>query len=328
MERREFGQLGTVSSLAIGGGGIGQVWGPTTRDEAVATVRAAIDAGITLIDVAPAYGRGEAELVVGEAFGGVLPAGVQIATKCALFAPWSTVAAELQGAAGDDQRIIGIFERSLAESLRRLRLSRVDLLFLHDQIVPDGEPSAEPGTPRSLFVEAVRPALEHLVSGGQVGAWAISARGVGQALVDTLGEAPTPAAAQIVTNVLTWFLRSDASTPGTREWLAVAERRGVGVMGIQPTQGGALTEAFDRPVNAANTALYQQAAPFRAVAAELGTTPATLAHRYALAIPRVSTVTLGVKNRTELREALAAEAAGPLEADLVALIDARMSQAD
>jgi len=49
-------------------------------------------------------------------------------------------------------------------------------------------------------------------------------------------------------------------------------------------------------------------------------TPAVLAHRYALSLP-VDTVVLGVKNRTELAEAVAAAEAGPLPADLMARID-------
>jgi predicted aldo/keto reductase-like oxidoreductase len=78
MQQRIFGQLGDISALTLGGGGIGQVWGPTTRDEAMATVRAAWEAGITWFDVAPSYGRGEAEVVLGEAFGGRLPPGVRV----------------------------------------------------------------------------------------------------------------------------------------------------------------------------------------------------------------------------------------------------------
>jgi aryl-alcohol dehydrogenase-like predicted oxidoreductase len=73
MQQRTFGKLGDISALTLGGGGIGQVWGPTSRAEAIATVRAAWEAGITLFDVAPSYGRGEAEAVLGEAFGGRLP---------------------------------------------------------------------------------------------------------------------------------------------------------------------------------------------------------------------------------------------------------------
>ena len=45
MEQRRFGNLGEVSALTLGGGGTGQVWGPTNQEEAVATVKAAVDLG-------------------------------------------------------------------------------------------------------------------------------------------------------------------------------------------------------------------------------------------------------------------------------------------
>src|SRR5437867_2846111 len=88
MKTRAFGPLGTVSALTLGGGGLGRVWGPTNRAEAVATVAEAVAQGITLIDVAPGYetidAPREAERVVGEAFGGTLPIGVRILTKIAV----------------------------------------------------------------------------------------------------------------------------------------------------------------------------------------------------------------------------------------------------
>src|SRR5256885_13069178 len=90
MQQRIFGQLGDISALTLGGGGIGQVWGSTTRDEAMATVRAAWEAGITWFDVAPSYGRCEAEGVLGEAFGGRLPHGVRVSTQCAVRNPAAT----------------------------------------------------------------------------------------------------------------------------------------------------------------------------------------------------------------------------------------------
>jgi aryl-alcohol dehydrogenase-like predicted oxidoreductase len=48
------------------------LWGPTTFDECVATVLDAVAAGINLIDLAPRYGDGKAEEVVGDAFTGQL----------------------------------------------------------------------------------------------------------------------------------------------------------------------------------------------------------------------------------------------------------------
>ena len=54
----------------------------------------------------------------------------------------------------------------------------------------------------------------------------------------------------------------------------------------------------------------------------VGEDPALVAHRYALAIPGVDTVVLGVKNRRELEQCLHAERLGPLEPELVARVDA------
>ena len=64
MQDRDFQPFGSVSALTLGGGGLGQVWGETTREEAVATVNLAIEKGITHIDVAPMYGKEKRELLV------------------------------------------------------------------------------------------------------------------------------------------------------------------------------------------------------------------------------------------------------------------------
>ncbi len=314
MEQRAFGNLGTISALALGGGGTGQVWGATTRDEAIATTRAAIAGGITWLDLAPLYGNGEAETVVGEAFEGSLPAGVRVSTKCFLGNPPA-------------DEVYERLERSLSESLERMRLKRVDLFVLHGMIVPEERVGTKGyrGTPRMLFAEHVVPAFERLVASGRVGAWGITAIGVPGAVIETLEAAPPPAAAQVVVNLLDspGGMKSFAEEAGPREILAAAAARGVGVMGIRAVQAGALTDALDRELaeDHPEMADFRRAAPFRALAKELGEGPASLAHRYALSVPGVSTVILGVKNRGELRDCLEAEAKGPLGPELMARID-------
>src|SRR5215468_6719718 len=109
MQMRMLGRLWPASALTLGGGGVGQLWGTTTREECVATVRTAVESGITLLDMAPAYGNGEAESVVGTAFEGRLPAGLRVTTKHRLGSP----------PAGD---VEGNITRSLEESLARMRL--------------------------------------------------------------------------------------------------------------------------------------------------------------------------------------------------------------
>jgi aryl-alcohol dehydrogenase-like predicted oxidoreductase len=317
MEKRGFGKIGDISCLTLGGGGIGQVWGPTTRDEAIATVREAIEGGINFLDVAPAYGRGEAELVVGAAFEGHLPEGVRISTKCMLGNP-------------PREEVQSRLERSLERSLERTKLKRVDLFFLHGQIVPDAMLSVTQGTSRSLFIEVVRPALGRLVAQGRVGAWGISGIGVPSAIFETINENPPPAAVQIVGNLLdspgAMRLFDEPARP--RELIAVAHRRGIGVMGIRAVQAGALTDTFDRelPETHPEMADYRRAAPFRALAKEVGESTAALAHRYALSIPGVATVILGVKNREELRECFSAAERGPLDPGLVVRIDAAVGR--
>jgi aryl-alcohol dehydrogenase-like predicted oxidoreductase len=109
LRQNSFGKLPPVSALTLGGGGIGMVWGETNFDECVATVHAAVAAGINLIDLAPRYGDGKAEQVVGEAFGGRLPAGVRVTSKCCLGNP-------------PPEEIEPILRQSIEESLGRLRL--------------------------------------------------------------------------------------------------------------------------------------------------------------------------------------------------------------
>ena len=55
MQKRALGNIRDISRLSLDGG-IGQVWGGTSRDEAIATVHAASAAGINLFDMAPIYG--------------------------------------------------------------------------------------------------------------------------------------------------------------------------------------------------------------------------------------------------------------------------------
>src|SRR5690242_19257259 len=123
MHTREFGSLPPVSALTLGGGGLGMLWGTTSFDECIATVHAAVEAGITLLDLAPRYGDGKAEEVVGAAFDGRLPAGLRVTSKCNLGNPPA-------------DQVEGVLRRSIEESLRRLRLSRLDLFFLHCNLAP------------------------------------------------------------------------------------------------------------------------------------------------------------------------------------------------
>jgi aryl-alcohol dehydrogenase-like predicted oxidoreductase len=317
MQQHQFGRLGPVSTLTLGGGGLGMLWGETSFDECVATVHAAVEAGIDLIDLAPRYGDGKAEEVVGEAFAGKLPEGVRVTSKCNLGEP---PAAEIEP----------LLRRSIEASLERLRLSRLDLFFLHSNVVPDSDhrarrpDAAARMTLHATFVAHVRPVFERLAAEGLIGAWGLTGIGHPDTIIRLLGETPAPAAVQCITNLLDspGGLKFFDGPAKPRTVIAAAHANGVGVMGIRAVQAGALTSAIDRPLPADHPEMrdYKRAAGFRRLAAELGASPAALAHRYTLSLG-VDTLVLGVKNREELAECVAAAEAGPLPADLVARID-------
>ncbi|SER14148.1 Predicted oxidoreductase [Lentzea albida] len=71
MQKRQLGATGpVVSALGLGCMGMSNAYGPADRDESIATVRAALDAGVTLLDTGDFYGQGHNELLVAEAIRG------------------------------------------------------------------------------------------------------------------------------------------------------------------------------------------------------------------------------------------------------------------
>ena len=317
MQQHQLGSLFPVSTLTLGGGGLGMLWGQTTFEECVATVHDAVAAGITLLDLAPRYGDGKAEQVVGEAFNGRLPAGVHVTSKCNLGNP-------------PPDRVYRILRESIETSLRLLKLDRLDIFFLHSNLAPDGHPmwnrsDVSRFTPVSLYRSHVRPAFEKLQAEGLIGAWGITGIGHPDAIIEALGQDQKPAAVQVIANLLDspGGLKFYDEPARPREIMAAARANGVGVMGIRAVQAGALTAAIDRdlPPDHPEVLDYAKAAGFRALCAGIGADPAIIAHRYALNLP-IDTLVLGVKNRDELAGCIAAAAAGKLPPDLLAQVDA------
>jgi aryl-alcohol dehydrogenase-like predicted oxidoreductase len=307
MQQRPFGDLDAASALSLGGGGLGQLWGATTREECVATVLEAANLGINVLDVAPSYGDGEAERVIGAAFGGTLPTGMRITTKCRI---GNTPPADVYRVLSD----------SLSASLERMCLERVDIMFLHDWVTLNGNSSDRITTTR-VVTEAIAPAFERLVAQGRIGYWGLTGIGEPDAIIDLLSYGPRADYVQCITNLLDSAGSLQRSEGPTRaaDIIAAADSHGVGVMGIRAVQAGALTDGIDRnlPESHSERRDYDRATGYRVLAKETGQSPAFLAHQYALSIPGVSTLVLGVKNREELAECVAAEAAGPMDPSLM-----------
>src|ERR1700752_2355489 len=82
MDTRKLGSTGpTVSALGLGCMGMSDFYGPTDRSESIATIHAALDAGITLLDPGHFYGRGHNEMLIGESLKGISRDRFQISVK-------------------------------------------------------------------------------------------------------------------------------------------------------------------------------------------------------------------------------------------------------
>ncbi|WP_287977559.1 aldo/keto reductase [Sphingomonas sp.] len=138
--RRPIGRTGlSVTELGFGGASLGNLYRAMSDADAQATLQAALDAGIRHVDTAPHYGRGLSERRVGDALRQV--DGVVLSTKVGrLLAPDDSVVDDrmrdgfrsaMPFAARYDYSHDGIL-RSHADSLQRLGLARVDLLYVHD----------------------------------------------------------------------------------------------------------------------------------------------------------------------------------------------------
>lgn len=130
MKKRELGSTSLqVSEIAFGGVEIGMPYGIGVKDEkdmptendAIKLLHAAADAGVNFFDTARLYGN--SERIIGKAFSD-RRSSVLISTKCRQFR-------DKDGKLPDDAELKRIIETSLAESLRELKSDYVDLYMLH-----------------------------------------------------------------------------------------------------------------------------------------------------------------------------------------------------
>jgi aryl-alcohol dehydrogenase-like predicted oxidoreductase len=120
----------TVSRFALGTSPFGGVFGPVDEGVAIAAAHAALAAGITYFDTAPAYGATRSEQVLGTALRGVPRTAYVVSTKA--------------GKTTDDRGVdrLAFDERSIRASVdassERLGVERIDVVFLHDFDLEDG----------------------------------------------------------------------------------------------------------------------------------------------------------------------------------------------
>jgi aryl-alcohol dehydrogenase-like predicted oxidoreductase len=121
METRRLGGTGpTVSALGLGLMGMSGAYGPADEAESVATIHAALDAGVTLLDTGDFYGMGHNEMLLGGALRGRDRDQVVISLK------FGVMRDPGGGPAGLDARPAAV-KNFLSYSLRRLGVDHVDI---------------------------------------------------------------------------------------------------------------------------------------------------------------------------------------------------------
>jgi aryl-alcohol dehydrogenase-like predicted oxidoreductase len=285
---RPLGRTGvTVSALSLGTVALGVDYGIAAPGEfgrpeeadAIRLVRAALDRGVTLIDTAPAYG--DSERIVGRSAGRD-PRAI-IATKVALSHPAPSHLAPSH------------IRTSLESSLRALDRDVLDIVQIHNAT----RAMIDEGVVTEALLEARHRGLVRVLGASVYGEDAAMAV-IGSGAYGVL---------QVALNALDQRMLQDV--------LPAATEAGVGVIVRSAFLKGVLTPKAQW--------LPGPLAPLRDAAVRARDLLAggswdrlpEAAMRFCLSVPRVASVLAGARTIAELDEALAAEAAGPFEAQVL-----------
>ena len=121
MQSRPLGSKGPrVSALGLGCMGMSGIYGPAERAESIATIHAALEAGITLLDTGDFYGMGHNEMLIGEALRGTARDRAVVSVK------FGAMRDPAGGWTGYDARPEAV-KNFVAYSLQRLGLNHIDI---------------------------------------------------------------------------------------------------------------------------------------------------------------------------------------------------------
>lgn len=326
MKYRTLGRTGlNVSEVGFGGAGIGHVWGPTTDEECIRSVRMALDLGINFFDTSPMYGGGKSEENLGKGLAGRRDQAI-IATKVRL---------QNEEDRASHASMAAAVRHSVEQSLTRLGTDYVDVLQVHHQV----------GAERGQYMAAVGPppryalllnledcltlgsAMREVVREGKVRfigitAWDGDPSAINQALASGIFDT-----AQILYNLLN---RTAVAHPPSGfddmdqgQSLPVAQSSNVGVIGIRSHAAGALVDHLDRDAAPDSEVArdHRRAQNLWPLLSGRFSTLSQAALRFCLDNPNIATVVPGFKSASEMEEAAACSDLPSLPAETLTILD-------
>ena len=288
MQTRRLGQTDLhLPVLSFGASSLGAEFRSVTLDEALGSVRVALDCGLNLIDTSPFYGRGMSEVLLGIALKGVPRESYTLCTKLGRY--------DLAHFDFSAKRVA----ESIDVSLHRLGTDHLDIILCHDiEFVP-----------MQQIVDETLPALRKIQKAGK--ARYIGFSGYPMKIFKfIIDQAP-------VDCVLSYNQYTLQNTRFADETIPTLKAKGIGVMNAGPFSARLLTDA---PLPAWLKEPEEVKAAARRAAEHCrarGTPIAKLALQFALANPDIATTVAGSANPNNIRD-WATWAAEPLDTELLA----------
>jgi aryl-alcohol dehydrogenase-like predicted oxidoreductase len=292
MQTRPLGRTGLqLPVLSFGASSLGAEFRSVTLDEALTSVRVALDSGLNFIDTSPFYGRGMSEVLLGIALKGVPRDSYTLCTKLGRY--------DLGHFDFSAKRVA----ESIDVSLHRLGASHLDVVLCHDiEFVP-----------MQQIVDETLPALRRARDAGKVRFIGFSGYPM-KIFRFILGQTD-------VDCVLSYNQYTLQNTRFADDILPLLKSRGVGAMNAGPFSARLLT-------NAPLPAWLKEPAPVKAAArraAELcaarGSDIAKLALQFSCAHPDIATTVAGSANPANIRQ-WAKWLAEPIDAELLREVQA------
>jgi aryl-alcohol dehydrogenase-like predicted oxidoreductase len=299
------------SRFGLGCMGMSDMYGSAAqRDdtESIATIRAAIDAGVTLINTGDFYGSGHNELLIGEALRDGRRNEVTISVK------FGVLRTPAGGVGGIDGRPVAI-KNFAAYSLKRLRTDVIDVYQLA---------RVDPSVPLEDSIGAIA----ELIQAGTVRYLGVSELNAAQ--LRAAHSVHPISALEIEYSLATRFIE--------REILPTARELGIGIVAYGALTRGLLSGALDGKFAPTDFRAHnprfapenfernmQRVAALKDIADSLGATPAQVALAWVASRGNDIVTLIGTSNRSRLTENLAASRL-QLDAAIVARLDTEFNE--